>query len=178
MTTAAFNFQGNLVLGKKQSSAPLAVARCCLPAASHVRAAALLISCWGGKGNWEPQAGTRARDCRKSRCLMFALFIYLAATISARVPFCRGAISRSRLPLAHPCWFHFLPGAISLACTKKPPLTSLPGCPPCPASETLSACHGNSQPSCQAQHSVQGRGTRDGSRDALGTHKTEMQLSN
>jgi len=94
---------------------------------------------------------------------MFAFFIYLATTISARVPFCGGVISRSRLLLAHPCWLHLLPGAVLSARTKKPRLTSLPGCPLCPASETRPACHEYNRPSCQAQHSpsVQGRGERD-----------------
>lgn len=147
-------------MGKKQSHHPWL-----LPPASSIprqssRSANQLL---GGRHGWEPRAGTRARDCGKSRCLMFALFIYLAATFSARVPFCGGAISRSRLLLAHPCWLRFLPGAISLACTKKPPRTSLPGCPPCPACETPPACHGNSRPSCQAQQSpsVQARRERD-----------------
>lgn len=177
MTPAVFNFQGNLFLGKKQSQHPQPLP----PACSILHQSSCSVNQWlGEKHNWEPWAGTQARDCGKSRCLMFALFIYAAATVSLRVPFCGGVISCSWLPLVHSCWLYFLLRAISLACTKKPPLTSLPGCPPCPASKTPPACHGNSRQSIQAQQSlrVQVRGMMDGSRGAPGTHKTEKHLQN
>lgn len=141
VTPAVFNFQGNSVLGKKQSQHSQPLPSACSILHQSSRSVNQLL---GEKHNWKPWAGTQARDCRKQRGLMFALFTYVAAPVSARVPFCGGVISCSWLPLAPSCWLHFLLGAISLACTKKPPLTSLPGCPPCPASETPPACRGNS----------------------------------
>lgn len=108
---------------------------------------------------------------------MFALFIYVAATVSSSIPFCRGAISCSRLLLAHPCWLHFLPGSISLACTKKPPLTSLPGCPCCPASQTLPVCHGNGR-AAGLGRVCKGEGPGMAPEMPLGSHKTEKRLQN
>lgn len=91
---------------------------------------------------------------------MLALFIYLAATVSAS-PFLQSSDKLLSAPPCPPLLALFSARHHLVSMHQKVLLTSLPGCPPCPASKTLPVCHGNSQPSCHAQQSEQRKGQKD-----------------
>jgi len=95
---SAFNSQGNLALGKKAIVLPwLAPAATC--------SAALPIGCCRRcAGSCRQELGAGAEE---TEVFDICLFMYLVAAVSTRAPFCRGAISRAWLLLAHPCWLLF-----------------------------------------------------------------------
>lgn len=156
VAAAEFNFQGNFVLGKKQSQHP-----CLLPLACSIPHQLL-----EGKRSWDPWGRHTGQELQEVEVFDVCLIYLCSSHHLLERPFLPRSDKLLPAPPCPPLLAPFSARLHLVSMHQKSPTHIPAGLPSLP-------CLRNSGVPWKRQ-SVQGTG----SRDALGSHKTEMQLQN